>query len=676
MAQGTELRAGGRVPPKGICSALCVSLAVGLCGTLSVSAPAQETSSALASAKPHKESSAAQSAYLTGARALDRNDLAGAQRAFAKAVQLAPENKEYQVALELTRQHQLTILVQQASRTRLLGDSAKADALLAEARAIDPKSPIVLEHGIGAASSAAGAVQQSGEPGANSLADRTQLVDASTTPAWKLPPPLIAGAIHLKPSQGPRDLHLRGDSQEVMRQLANAFGIRAVMDDSVEHKTMRFDMDQATFEQAMPVAMTMAHVFNVALDDTSALFAKDDAQDRQRLEPLLEETIFMPATTPEQINELATVIRQVFGITRASVQTTLGAVVVRAPESVLGPMNATLEQLIDSDSEIVLDVKMYETDITRSRNIGATIPTQAGIYSVDAAANDLVQNNQTLVQQAIAQGYISATASNLQIALALIASGLVQSSLLSSTIGFFGNGLTLTGVTETGALSVNLSLNETDTRALDAVQMRVGDRQAGTFRSGTRYPITSSTYSSGISTAASSLSNATINGVSVASLLSQYAGGSSVTIPQIQYEDLGLTLKATPTIQRSGRVHLVMDMKVEALAGGSSNGIPVLGSRQFASGITVGDGETIVLVSNLSRTESAAVSGLPGLSELPGFQIPLDKNAEKDSSQLVVLITPHVVRRRMNPFAGPAIRMRIAGEGEGGGTAGTPPPGL
>ena len=644
MVLKTHIDAASRARRKALAASMCLALASGALG--------QQTTPGAPTA-PRKDTRAARAAYLAGARALDRNNVTEAAHAFEQAARLDPDNKEYPVALELARQHQVTALVQRAGRAHLLGDSAGAEALLAQARTLDPQNPLVLEHPVGGAAFAAQAPAQN--PGASSASTQAALV--STSSSSNLPPPVIAGAIHLKPAEVPRDLHLRGDSQEVLRQIAEAFGIRASIDESVEHKPMRFDMDKTTFEQAMPIAMSMAHVFSVALGETSALFARDDAQNRQQFEPLLEETIYVPAMTAEQINELSTVLRQVFGITRASVQTTLGAIVVRAPEAVLGPMNETVRELIESDSEVVLDVKFYETDVTRSRNIGTTLPTQAGVYSVDAAAQQLVQNNQSLVQQAIAQGYISATASNLQIALALIASGLVQSSLLSSTLGFFGNGLTLTGVTETGSFGLNLALNESDTRALDAVQIHVGDRQTGTFRSGTRYPVLSSTYTSGISTAASALSSATINGVSVANLLAQYAGGSSVTIPQVQYEDLGVTLKATPIIQRSGRITMTLDMKIEALAGGSLDGIPVLGSRQVASNITVGDGETAMLVSNLSRTETAAVSGLPGLSELPGFQVPLDKNAEKDSSQLVVLITPHVVRRRMNPSAGPPMRV-------------------
>ena len=94
-----------------------------------------------------------------------------------------------------------------------------------------------------------------------------------------------------------------------------------------------------------------------------------------------------------------------------------------------------------------------------------------------------------------------------------------------------------TGVTANVNSTFNLAYNSSDVRTLDDVQMQVGDRQPGTFRSGTKYPIVTSTYSTGISAAPSALGNATINGVSVASLLSQFTGGSSTTVPQVTYED-------------------------------------------------------------------------------------------------------------------------------------------
>jgi Flp pilus assembly secretin CpaC len=62
-----------------------------------------------------------------------------------------------------------------------------------------------------------------------------------------------------------------------------------------------------------------------------------------------------------------------------------------------------------------------------------------------------------------------------------------------------------------------------------------------------------------------------------------------------------------------------------------------------------------MLVSYVSKTETAALTGLPGLSELPGFQTPTQRTGEKDTSQLVVVVTPHVVRSPSNQLFGPRV---------------------
>ena len=99
-----------------------------------------------------------------------------------------------------------------------------------------------------------------------------------------------------------------------------------------------------------------------------------------------------------------------------------------------------------------------------------------------------------------------------------------------------------------------------------------------------------------------------------------------------------------------------LQKKIEALDVRSLNNIPLLANRQYVSAVTVGDGETALLASSLTRSESAAISGLPGLGELPGFQVATaDTTTEKDTSELVILITPHIVRHRSNEAAGPRI---------------------
>jgi len=584
-----------------------------------------------------RQAEAAEAAYLAGAQLLDRKDLNGAETEFTKATQLNPANHDYALALTLIHQRHVAELVQQAGKARLLGQNEKADALLAEARLLDPQNEIA---------------SQNVDPGALPKLFRPEIEP------WIKEGPSLAGPITLLPDSGVKSFHIHTNEQDVIKKVLSDYGIRSVFDDSVKRQDVRFDLDDVPYQQAVPILLDMTHLFAVPLDSKSVFLAKDTPENRQRLERQLQETVYIPGMTNEQMDELGNVIRNVFDVKQITVGKSSGNLVLRAPEETLTYVNLTLADLIDGGSQVMIELKLYTVDKTNQRNIGAQLPQQIGIYSVASEAQNVVNSNQTLVNQAIAQGLVPAGASNLTIALALIASGLVQSALLSSTIGFVGGGITTTGVTSNQIPTFTLSLNSSDTRALNDIQVRVGDRQTATFRVGERYPITTSTYSSGVTGSTAGVAGATINGVSVSSLLN--TSSSSITIPQIQYEDLGLTLKATPTVQKSGAIGMHLDLKIEALSGDSLSNIPILNSQQFASDVTVDDGETALLVSTVSSTESAAIDGLPGLGELPGFQAATaDTMKSIDSSELLLLVTPHVTRRRSNISAGPRIAVNL-----------------
>ena len=626
--------------PRASAIATC-AFTLALCGfsrTTIAQSPANKPVEVSAGEPTKHQAQAAEDAYLAGARLLDHNDLTGAEIQFNKAVKLNPSNNDYAMAYTVTHQRHITELVKESGKARLLGQNEKAETLLAEARLLDPQNDIVRQH-----------------------------VDSGSLPKvfhpeiepWIREGPTIAGPITLLPNAGPKTFHLRSDEQDVIRQVLSGYGIRVTFDESVQRQSLRFDLDDSPYQQAVPILLNMAHVFAVPLEAKSVLIAKDTPENRQRFEHQLQETIYVPGMTNEQMDELGNVVKNIFDVAKLSVEKSSGTLVLRAPEETLTYINLTLADLIDGGSEVMIDLKLYSVDKTNQRNIGAQLPQQVGIYNVASAAQNLVTANQSLVNQAIAQGLIPAGSSNITIALALIASGLVQSTLLSSTVGFFGGGLTTTGVTTNQNPAFNLALTASETHALNDLQIRVGDRQAAVFRVGQRFPITTATYSTASPAQTSALAGVNINGVSAASLLNA-AVGSPITIPQIQYEDLGLTLKATPIVQRSGAVKIHIDLKIEALTGGSVNNIPILNSQQYLSDITIDDGDTALMVSSLTKSESASISGYPGLGELPGFQTATsDKTTMTDSSSLILLITPHVTRRRPNLSAGPRIAINL-----------------
>jgi Flp pilus assembly secretin CpaC len=108
---------------------------------------------------------------------------------------------------------------------------------------------------------------------------------------------------------------------------------------------------------------------------------------------------------------------------------------------------------------------------------------------------------------------------------------------------------------------------------------------------------------------------------------------------------------------RNDDVALTIDLKIDALQGTSVNGNPVLDTRSYSGVVTLREGEGAVLISELDKQEMRAISGLPGLSEIPGLNNIAANDTQKSASTLVIVITPHVVRGTQS--AGHTPMMRI-----------------
>jgi Flp pilus assembly secretin CpaC len=580
-----------------------------------------------------KQAREADDAYIEGARQVQRKDLAAALKSFQQAVQLNPGNRDYVLALIVTNENRVTELVQQAAKARLTGDNVRADSLLEEARQLDPDNRIVTQHlGIDASPLP---TKKSGN-----VTLRSDEI-AST----------LGGPIELTPNASTHSFHTQADARSLLSSVYKTYGITASFDPSVSSAgNIAIDMDNASFADATRVILQLTHSFAVPVQPNQVLLLKDIPENRQEFQPQIEETIYVPGYSQDQMTELATVARNIFDLRQVTASATGGYILVRGDEESLRLLNATYADMLDGGTDVLFDVNLYEINTTKTRNIGATLPSSAGAFDLVNSAQNLLSSNQTLISQAIASGLLtlgSNQETNLLNELGiLIAAGVTGSSQFTSLLGYVGTyaGLPLVGVSLATGTTFNLALNSTDVRLLDSVQLRSEGGQATTFRAGSRYPVETAQYSSGInSSLASQLSGLNINGTSASALLKQYLGSTQTTVPQFQYEDLGITLKLTPHVQHGSDVNLALDMKIEALGGSSINSIPILNNRALTSTITMPDGKMAMLAALVSRNEIRSIDGLPGLSELPGFQ-GTDKDKEIDTDELLITITPHIVR--------------------------------
>jgi general secretion pathway protein D len=252
----------------------------------------------------------------------------------------------------------------------------------------------------------------------------------------------------------------------------------------------------------------------------------------------------------------------------------------------------------------------------------------------------------------------------------LVAAGVSGSNQFTDLLAVLGHydGLPLAGLSLASSSTFNLLLNSTEVRTLDSLQLRSSNDQKAEFKAGSRYPIVTASYSNAISsTLASQLAGLTVNGVSASSLLASYLGSAAaVTVPQFQFEDLGITLDMTPHIERNQDVRVTLDMKLEALGGSSINNVPVLDNRALKSVITVPGGHSAMLATLVNTNDVKALDGLPGLSELPGFQ-GTDQDVTRNSTELLITITPHIVRSGTLHITSRRLAFARTGESNAGG---------
>jgi general secretion pathway protein D len=600
----------------------CVPQAIAEDTSHSATPPASTTPSA-SSAEPAsvpvpsaQQVATAREYFRKGTRALQSMDSSQALTLLAKAHLLDPTNGPYLAAYELARQQWVGSMIHTANQDQQAGKTAAAKQQLEQALSLDPDNPFVREH-------------------IQSLESQQEPAVIESVPM----PKFSSGLIELAPATIQSTFHLRGNAQDILRKVLTAYGIAAILDDSVPTKQVQLDLDHASFAEACAAAELATGTFSVALDPTHVLVAKDTRENRTKFDRLLLETIFLPGLDKTELVNTVNMVRNVFGVRQISSHADQGTVTIRATESTLRAINATVVQLYLDKPEVMLDVRIYQVNDSRQQDLGVAFPQQLNVFNVTSQLTSIINSNQSTITELIAAGLVN-PGDLAGIAALLIGLGLVNGTVLNQPFALFGNGLTLSGMSF-GGTTVNASLNISDTREIDHVELRAGDLQKQSVKIGERYPIVTQSYSAGTQTATA---NSTL-----ASLLAGTSTTSNATsnplalAPTVEYQDLGLTVIALPRILQNKDVQMQLQVTLASLAGTSVNGSPIINNRDFITTIQIPDGGTALVTSAVSSTESKSLSGIPGLSELPGFAWTASPTTQVTSGRLLIVISPHII---------------------------------
>ncbi|MGB3873212.1 MAG: type IV pilus secretin PilQ family protein [Stenotrophomonas sp.] len=125
------------------------------------------------------------------------------------------------------------------------------------------------------------------------------------------------------------------------------------------------------------------------------------------------------------------------------------------------------------------------------------------------------------------------------------------------------------------------------------------------------------------------------------------AGGAATA--NVQFKEVLLELKVTPTITQDNRVFLNMVVKkdeVDQMLEVTDYGtVPVINRREVNTAVLVDDGQTVVIGGVYEFSDRSSVSKVPFLGDIPFLGNLFKKRGRsKDKAELLVFVTPKILR--------------------------------
>ncbi|KLI99624.1 type IV pilus secretin PilQ [Luteimonas sp. FCS-9] len=126
-------------------------------------------------------------------------------------------------------------------------------------------------------------------------------------------------------------------------------------------------------------------------------------------------------------------------------------------------------------------------------------------------------------------------------------------------------------------------------------------------------------------------------------------GGQSNSVPTVQFKDVLLELKVTPTITNDGRVFLAMDIKKDEIQGEveyeNIGSVPLISKRNITTAVLIDDGQTVAIGGVYEFSDRASLSKVPFLGDLPILgNLFKSRGRNKEKAELLIFVTPKVMR--------------------------------
>lgn len=433
---------------------------------------------------------------------------------------------------------------------------------------------------------------------------RKDIRDAVRTLLKSRRPKLDGFELNLK-SNKPITLKFRDTRvKDVFSIVTQLSGINFIFDDGVKDQNITIFLENATFQQAMEVITSLTKLGRKVLNESTILIYPKTPEKIKQYEELVVRTFFLNSMEAKKAVNL---LRTMLQVKKVYVNEELNAVVIRDVPETVDVAQRILEANDLAEAEVVLEVEVIEVTKSNSEQFGLALSK----YAVSLNTLTPGTSGAWLTDTFTKSTTTSETTNPIK--------GTDPASLLQ-TFSWMGFGGYITVPSATFNFGKQLSNADT----LANPKIRVKNKEKAKFNVGTRVPITT-TSTTGTT------------------------GGFSVNV---QYVDVGVKLNAEPTIQQNEEVTMKLNLEVsqnlgEKTVGGTDSATTVvtIGTRNLETVLSLKDGETSIIGGLIQDNKTNAKDKISILGDLPLIGPLLsNKTTKRDKTELILAITPHVVR--------------------------------
>jgi general secretion pathway protein D len=538
--------------------------------------------------------------YNKGKDAEARQNYEQAYDCYKQAYDLKPGDLSYRSGFERLR---FLAGASHVHRGQLLREAGQLDIALAEfqkAIDIDPSSAIAQQE----------------------ILHTKQMIEATKSAAPKAAAPPASGVQKRLDEAGgpvelatisntPINLKITEDSKVIYETVGKLAGINVLFDPDYTSRRVKIELNNVSLEEALQIIALESKTFWRPVTANTIFIAADNPAKRKDLEQSVIKTFYLAnLSQPTELQDVVNAMRQILEISRIQPLPSQGAIVVRGTPDQIALAQKLIGDLDKAKPEVIVDVAVLQVNRDKSRTLGISPPTSATVALQNNLTNTTTNTTTTVNTGAGNTGTLnSSTGTPNQL-------NLNQLANLNAT----DFTITIPPATATALFS------DSSTKLLQKPQIRAVDGQKASLKIGDRVPVATGSFQPGI------------GGVGINPLVNT----------QFQYLDVGVNIDITPKVHSNGEVTLKVVMDISSVTGTSNIGgisQPIIGQRKIEHEVRLKEGEVNMLGGMLEDSQTKALSGIPGLGQIPILKyLFAQSTTDHSETETVFVLIPHIVR--------------------------------